>query len=205
MPKKQLKRWLPTPDELKQNKLINRLFAPYLSDARLWHMNRNSFIRAIYIGVFVAFLPMPGQMALALLGALIFRANVPMSVALTWLTNPLTSIPVFWVAYWLGATLLGEPSISLRTVGIVLTDVTLWLVADNDNPFKQNRIFSFKAFALGLFLCAIATCIICASLFNLFWRYNVYRSWKKRRGHQPHVKLFRTPKSQAKQFIHKDD
>ncbi len=197
MPKNQLKRWLPSPDELKQNKLL-RLFAPFLADPRLWHMNRSALMRAIYVGVIIAFLPLPGQMLLALIGALIFRANVPMSIALTWLTNPLTSIPVFWAAYWVGATLLGEPAIGLRTIGIVLTDATLWLVADKPNPFIHYNFFSFKAFGLGLLICAIITSAVCALVFNLFWRYTIHRSWKNRHGYQPHAPKFSAQKGKNK-------
>ena len=100
MPKQRLKAWLPTPEKLHQNRIV-RCFAPFLADARLWHMNRNSLGRAVYIGVLCAFFPLPGQMPLAIIGALLFRANVPMAIALTWLTNPLTTIPIFWVLFYL--------------------------------------------------------------------------------------------------------
>lgn len=189
MPKQRLKRWLPSPEELAKNKFV-RPFAPFLIDPRLWHMNRNALMRAIVVGVMVAFLPLPGQMVIALMGALIFRANVPMAIALTWLTNPITSIPVFWVAYSLGAYLLGEPSLSLRAVGIMLTDMTIWLVADGKNPFDGQRFFSLKAFGLGLFIMAVATSVLCVTAFNLFWRYKIAKTWKKRQGYQPHIPTF---------------
>lgn len=195
MPKQRLKRWLPDPDELVKHKLV-RPFAPFLADARLWHMNRNSLMRAIVVGVLVAFLPLPGQMLMALVGALIFRANVPMSVALTWLTNPVTSIPIFWVAYWLGANILGEPIISLRAIGVLLTDTTIWLISDGKNPFDGQKLFSLKAFGLGLVICAVLTSLVCVLAFNIFWRYRIAKSWKKRRGYQPHITPFSIQKKQ---------
>lgn len=194
MPKQKLKAWLPHPDELRKNKLL-KVFAPFLTDPRLWHMNRGSLERAIYVGVLVAFLPIPGQMALALIGALIVRANVPMSVALTWLTNPLTTLPVFWVAYWVGAKLLGETAIGLRTIGMVLTDLTKWVMGNGENPFVVHQVFSFKVFGVGLLVCAVTTSVVLGFTFRWFWRYHISKDWKKRRGYQSHIPSFNEQKS----------
>lgn len=189
MPKQQLKAWLPKPEELRKNKVI-AVFAPFLADARLWHLNRNSLIRAIFVGVMCAFFPLPGQMPLALMGALAFRANIPMSIALTWLTNPLTGLPVYWFAYLVGATLLGEPAIGLRTVGVVLTDTTVWLFHNGANPFIGQQIFSLKVFALGLVVTGLLTSLILSLAFSLFWRYRIAKDWKKRQGYQSHIPKF---------------
>lgn len=198
MPKERLKQWLPKPEELRKNKAIG-MFAPFLADPRLWYMNRSSLVRAIYIGVICAFVPLPGQMILALMGALLFRANIPMSITLTWLTNPLTAIPVYWATYSIGAMLLGEPAIGIRTIGIVLTDITLWLTADGTNPFLLHKnVFSFKVFLLGLIVTAIATSVILGIAFRLFWRYRINEDWKKRQGYQAHVAKFRRQKTKKR-------
>lgn len=195
MPKQQLKAWLPKPEELRKNKVI-AVFAPFLADARLWHLNRNSLMRAIFVGVMCAFFPLPGQMPLALMGALAFRANIPMSIALTWLTNPLTALPVYWFAYLVGATLLGEPTIGLRAVGVMLTDTTVWLFHNGANPFESQQFFSLKAFALGLVTTGILTSLVLNLTFSLFWRYRITKDWKKRRGYQPHAPKFSQQKNQ---------
>lgn len=104
MPQKKLKQWLPRPEQLMENRTI-KLFAPHLADPRLWHFNRECLTKAVYIGMMSAFFPLPGQMLVALILALIFRANVPMAVALTWITNPFTTIPIFYAAYYIGAHL----------------------------------------------------------------------------------------------------
>lgn len=188
MPKHKLKQWLPTAKELSKHRII-AVFAPFLVDPRLWQLNRAALVRAIFIGVFVAFLPAPGQMLLALLGALVLRANIPMAVALTWLTNPLTSLPVFWVAYWVGASLLGEPAISLRQVGILLADLMLWVLGSGHNPF-DGQMFSIKVFLLGLLVCATITSIVFALAFTAFWRYRMIKNWRKRKGYNAKTKLF---------------
>lgn len=189
MPKTKLKAWLPKPEDLQKNKVI-RLFAPFLADARLWHLNRTSLSRAVYIGVLCAYFPLPGQMPLAIIGALLFRANIAMSVGLTWLTNPITTIPIFWGAYYVGAKLLGEPVIGVSTIGAMLADITRWLFDNGNNPFIAQQFFSLKAFVLGLVVMAILTSVILGVAFNLFWRYKITKNWQKRAGYQPNTTPF---------------
>ncbi|OOS25703.1 DUF2062 domain-containing protein [Moraxella pluranimalium] len=193
MPKNKIKAWLPTPEKLRENRLV-AMFAPFLADPRLWQMNRNSLNRAVYVGVLAAFFPLPGQMPLAIIGALIARANIPMAVALTWITNPLTGIPVFWLAYSLGALLLGEPLIGLRAIGMILTDLTLWVTADGVNPFTHHKIFSWQAMVVGLVLSAIITSIVLGIAFRLFWHYRTVRDWQARHGYNAKAPKFSSQK-----------
>lgn len=184
MPKERLKAYLPRPEELHKNRLI-RPFAPLLTDARLWQFNRNSLARAIYIGVFAAFLPLPLQMLIALVLALIVRANVPMSLMLTWITNPLTTLPVYWAAYWVGAQILGKPALSLSAIGKLLGQIADWLLQSGANPFGQtDSIFSMKVFALGLLISAILSALILRLIFGWAWRWRIVSDWRKRAGYQ---------------------
>lgn len=61
-------------------------------------------------------MPIPAQMLLAAAGAIVFRVNLPVAVAATWLTNPLTAAPALWVAYEVGALLMGKP-LALHALG----------------------------------------------------------------------------------------
>lgn len=193
MPKNKLKAWLPTPEKLRENRLVG-MFAPFLADPRLWQMNRNSLNRAVFVGVLAAFFPLPGQMPLAIIGSLLVRANIPMAVALTWITNPLTAIPVFWVAYYLGAFLLSEPILGIRDIGVILTDLTLWLTADGVNPFAHHQIFSWQAFALGLVLSAIITSVVLGLAFRWFWQYRTIKDWQARHGYNAKAPKFSSQK-----------
>lgn len=197
MPKQRLKQWLPKPEELRKNKVFG-VFTPFLADPRLWYLNRAALVRAIFVGVACAFFPLPGQMPLAIFFALLLRANIPMSIALTWITNPITALPVYWFAYWVGATLLGEPAISVQTVGAVLADASWWVLGKGPNPFATHQFFSLKVFALGLVVTAALTSLLAALAFNVFWRYRIGQNWKKRRGYRPGAALFRLQKLRRK-------
>ena len=105
MPKRLIKRWLPDQDKLKEHKHL-RLFGKLLLDANLWHLNRRSAAGAFAVGLFMAWIPLPCQMLLAAGGAILFRVNLPLSVALVWLSNPVTMPPLFYGAYLVGCQLL---------------------------------------------------------------------------------------------------
>ncbi len=180
MSQKRLKSLLPTPEKILESRTL-KLFAPHLADARLWQFNRHSLNKAVYIGVLSAFFPLPGQMLLALIGALIFRANVPMALGLTWITNPLTTLPVFYAGYYLGAKIMGEPMISLRVIGRMIADFSLWVLSNGANPFVTYRgTVSVAAFCLGLTILAVVSSIVCGLAFKAIWRYKTVSSWQKR-------------------------
>ena len=180
MPNKRLKDLLPTPEKILESRSL-KLFAPQLADPRLWHFNRHSLNKAVYIGVLSAFFPLPGQMLLALIGALIFRANVPMALGLTWITNPLTTLPVFYAGYYIGAKILDVPMISLRIIGRMISDFSLWLISDGANPFITYKgTVSIAAFCLGLTILAVISSIVCGLAFKAIWRYKTVTSWQKR-------------------------
>jgi uncharacterized protein len=47
------------------------------------------------------YMPPIGQMFMAAAAAIVLRVNLPISVALVWITNPLTIPPMFYFAYLL--------------------------------------------------------------------------------------------------------
>lgn len=83
-----------------------QVFGDHLHSPNLWHLNRRSVSRGIAIGLFWALVPLPGQMIGAVATALAWGANVPVSLLLVWITNPLTMAPIFYCTYLLGCWLL---------------------------------------------------------------------------------------------------
>jgi uncharacterized protein len=63
----------------------------------------------IAVGIFVALLPLIGiQMVLSFALAWLLRANKAVGVALVWISNPFTMVPLFYPGYWLGCKILGR-------------------------------------------------------------------------------------------------
>ena len=73
----------------------------------LWSFKRAQVIPALYVGSVISLAPIYGiQIVLAFAAALIFRANLTVMVALQFLTNPFTVVPIYAATGWLGATLM---------------------------------------------------------------------------------------------------
>jgi len=101
-------RYLPDPHQLRSHKNL-RFLGDLLHDPRLWHFSRRSTVRGLAAGMFFAFVPVPWQMLLAATAAALLRFNMPVAVAMVWITNPLTIPPIAFVNYRFGAWLLGTP------------------------------------------------------------------------------------------------
>lgn len=67
----------------------------------------HSIARGLGLGVFAACLPLfGGQTAIGVLLAFLLRGNKLCAAIGTWLSNPLTYVPIFWLNYNLGLFLL---------------------------------------------------------------------------------------------------
>ena len=82
-----------------------KFLGEHLHDPNLWHLNRTAVARAVAIGIFTAFLPVPFQMVIAAILAIFFRANLTISVVAVWITNPITMPPIFFFCYKVGRSL----------------------------------------------------------------------------------------------------
>jgi len=84
-------------------------FGKLAHNTNLWHLNRRSAAGAFAVGVFFAFMPVPFQMLLAAAAAILLGVNLPLAVAMVWISNPLTLTPMLYASYRLGAFLLNKP------------------------------------------------------------------------------------------------
>lgn len=84
------------------------MFGKAVWHPRLWHLNRHSVAGAVAIGLFCGLIPGPMQMLSAALLCVVFRANVPIAVACTWYTNPLTIVPLYVLAFSVGRFITGS-------------------------------------------------------------------------------------------------
>ncbi|WP_221798688.1 DUF2062 domain-containing protein [Oceanobacter mangrovi] len=171
MPKKLFKRIFPSPEEIQANKSL-RFLAPLFANPNLWHLNRRAVSKAFFVGLFVAFLPMPFQMAIAALFAFWANANVPISVGLVWVSNPLTIPPLFYGTYLFGTWMLQTPT---RDFHIQLS--VDWVLNELELVWEPLLVGSLT---VGIVLGIIGYFGV-----DWFWRHHVWQSWKNRRRTTP--------------------
>jgi len=113
MPRKFLNRVLPARARLRELWFL-RPFDVLLHDPALWATHRKNVLKAFALGLFSCFLPIPGQTALPTIIALWLRVNLPVTIASSWIANPLTSGPLYYACYRLGSWILGVQPGSFR-------------------------------------------------------------------------------------------
>ena len=166
MPKKFIKRIMPDHETIRNHKSL-KVFGTLLHDPNLWHLNRRSVSGAFAVGLFMAWVPVPFQMLLAAAAAIPFRVNLPLAVAMVWVSNPATMPFLYPGAYFLGKWLLGTPDIpfnfELSFDWLATGFLAIW------------QPFLFGCFVLGVFSAVAGYVTI-----RVLWRIQVVRSWKER-------------------------
>jgi len=168
MVKKYIKKYIPDHEKIRSNPQLNRIFGRLLHDPNLLHLNRRSVTGAMLVGLFMAFMPMPFQMVPAAAFAIYFRVNLPISIALVWISNPITMPPIFYFCYLVGTWLLGTTLIDIEFQLSVE-----WLTT------RMHEIW--QPFLLGCFTVASASAITGAVSVRLLWRLHIVKNWNKRK------------------------
>lgn len=104
----QLGRFKPTPEKLVQQRWL-RWLGPSIAHPGLWSVNRHAIALGLAIGMFFGLLIPIAQMPFSAAAAVLLRANLPTALVSTFVTNPVTMAPLYYAAWRLGATVLGEP------------------------------------------------------------------------------------------------
>jgi hypothetical protein len=167
MARKLIRRYLPNPTAIRNNPALQFL-GELLHDPNLFHLNRHSVSVAFFVGIFVAFIPIPMQMAVAAVFALVLRCNLPISVALVWISNPLTMPAMFFATYQFGRWILQAPPV---TVSLELS--WSWLVNEFSliwMPLLTGSLVS------GLIFGGVGYVTM-----QVFWRWQVTKNWERRK------------------------
>jgi len=167
MPKKILRKLLPDPHKITQSKSL-RIFGHLLHEPNLWHMNRKSVSLAFMVGFFLMWVPLPSQMIMAAGAAILLRCNLPISVALVWITNPVTMPAMFYSAYVLGNWMLGLPSSNIE------------FEASFDWIAQQMESI-WRPFLLGCFTFGVISSFIGYTGIRLAWRLHIVKYLKSKK------------------------
>ena len=167
-----LRRKLPTRDWVAGNRWT-RPFARHLLRPDLWRFNRRSVPRGVAVGLLIAPIIPVAHTMFAALAAVPTRANLVIAAGVTWLINPFTIAPFYYLAYLVGTAMLRldtmspVPKLTHQATGQA-THWAAWLLS------KSGPL------ALG----TLVLSVIFASLGYLFspviWRWNIGRKWRMR-------------------------
>lgn len=157
------KDYLPTRKQLRNVKTL-RILGEVIFEPNLWHFNRHSVSFAALVGIFCMFLPIPFQMIPCTLLCIYIRCNIPLAIALVWVSNPITIPPIFYFAYEVGTWFLGDPT-HLKTVDLSLR----W--------FASEFVLIWQPLLLGSLLCGAFFGGAAFALIRIYWRWRVVRNW----------------------------
>jgi len=162
MPRKFFQKYLPSHEAILNNRHIAR-FGTLFLHPNLWHINRRSVSGGVAAGMFAGLVPgsNPVQFAVAALLAVAFRVNLPVAVAVTLYTNPLTIGPIYVIAYWIGTLLV--PGAWLRAL-------------------LEWSLSLGKPLAVGLVALAVGLSIAGYVVVQLAWRAHVALAWRRRKA-----------------------
>ncbi len=145
-----------------------RPFRVLLRHPTFFSVSRRSVAGALWVGLFVALLPLPGQTIVAPLLALLLRVNLPISVIAVWLTNPVTMLPIFWTEYRLGALILNRP---VEAISLEIS----W------DWFRSGVADSWQPLLLGSFVTATVVASTAYVVVSMVWRLIVAARYRRRR------------------------
>ena len=166
-----MKKYLPTKDQLRKQKSL-RFLGDMVFENNLWHFNRHSVSYAVLVGLFCCFLPIPFQMIPGIFLCMWLGANIPLAVALIWISNPITIPAMFYFTYRLGTLLMGHEnkvdSVSLSWAWLSGQLATVW------QPLLLGSLVA------GITLGALGFISV-----RLYWRWRISRYWHQRRRRMP--------------------
>lgn len=168
MPKDFLKRYSPSPEQIRNNSALSFL-GNSLHNPNLWYFNRSTISRAFAVGLFFTWVPMPFQTVMSGACAILFRANLPLAVMLVFVTNPVTIPPLFYFAYKLGSFLLAQPPMAFPEVW-----TSDWLMGVLGQVWQP--LF------LGSFILALFSSMLGFLTIQVLWRIKAIKRWRRMRA-----------------------
>jgi uncharacterized protein (DUF2062 family) len=146
-----------------------RPFRLLLEQPVYWSLNRRNVTRAFALGLFISFVPIPVHFLLATLLALVLRLNVPAAILGTFLANPLTMVPMYMGAYWVGCRLL-----DINSGNIAFEMSWQWLTT--------ALLPIWKPFMLGCLVLGTASAVIGYMVLGGIWHLSLVLKYHERKG-----------------------
>ena len=177
--RKFFRKFLPHHETVKDHRWI-RPFGAWLHHPNLWHLHRRSVAGGVAVGLFCGLIPGPLQMIGAVLLAILFRVNLPVALITTLYSNPFTILPLYVLAYQIGAWVSGAgKGIAAAQLSFpemhwhnFASELWGWLVM-----LGQPILIGLPLLAAGLAICGYI-------VVRVAWRVMVVWKWRARQRRQ---------------------
>jgi uncharacterized protein (DUF2062 family) len=174
MPRKFFRKYLPSHAAILEHRYLSK-FGRFLQQPNLWHLNRRSVAGGVAVGLFAGMIPGPIQMLSAGLLAIPLRVNLPVAMATTWYTNPLTIGPLYVAAYEIGKLLVGGNARLSQAPPFDITDLWDW-----SREFLVWLVGLGKPLGVGLVVLAFGLAVTGWLAVWYGWRWQVAIAWQRR-------------------------
>ena len=174
--RKHFHRYLPTAEAI----LAKPWFAPFrpwLGHPNLWHLNRHSVAGGFAIGLFSGLVPGPLQMLTAALLAIPLKKNLPIALATTLYTNPVTIAPLYLLAYGYGRLLMGASHHPVMVQSFEW-DWAHWI--DSCEAMLHWMLSLGAPLAVGLVALSLTLAALGYAVVHFGWRAYVMFKWRAR-------------------------
>jgi len=174
--RKKLRRILPDHESVRANRWL-AMFGDTLLHPRLWHLNRHSAAGAVAVGLFCGLIPGPFQMLGAAAACMIFRVNLPLALITTLYTNPFTIVPLYLIAFQLGAVVFPHAAEFVAPPDFDFAHFRDWVGA-----ILEWMVGLGKPLAVGVLI--LATLLAAIGYFTVRGIYRAYlvRAWRRRQS-----------------------
>ena len=174
MLKQSLRKRLPSRDSLSQNRHF-RCYGSFLMHPNLWHLNRRSVSGGFAVGLFAGLVPGPLQMLTAALIAVPLRVNLPVALATTLYTNPITIGPLYLLAYAYGRLLVDGNGMAAQAPAFDWLHLWDWVGAYTTWALNLGKPLLVGLVALAVTLAACGWLAV-----QWGWRLQVTLAWRRR-------------------------
>ena len=141
-------------EKIKRHFTEQNYIEKYNISKRYFIVNRKMVSRGVFLGLFIAMIPMPAQMLVVVLFTFVGKFNFPIAIIMCWITNPITMPVIYYLQYITGSFILGiEPA----SVELTLD----W--------FNNNLSNILIPLYFGAFLYAISLSSLAYYTINLYW------------------------------------